>query len=50
MTRLSAIPMAAVMAAVCWGTLVIVWPVLAVLVTSALAHGLAGWLAMAVAR
>jgi len=46
MTRLSAIPMAAVMAAVCWGTLVIVGPVLVVLVTSVLANGLVWWLGM----
>ena len=44
MTRLLAIPMAAVMGFVCWGTLVLLGPALVVLVTGVLAHGLAGWL------
>ena len=44
MTRLSAIPMAAVMGVVCWGTLVMLGAVLVVLLTGFAAHGLAGWL------
>lgn len=46
MTRLSAIPMAALMGVVCWGTLVMLGAVLVVLVTGVLARALVGWMGL----